>query len=133
MTESQEKEFSILGCKVKYKPLENEDTSARAVIDLVSSRIDSLKEKRPLLRDTDIAVLVALQFASEKVQLEDEYKSSIFQIEETLRSALDPSIREEKLKKDIQTFDMGSSDQDDSVSETLQPSSSDEHGFKSSF
>ena len=133
MTESQEKEFSILGCKVKYKPLENEDTSARAVIDLVSSRIDSLKEKRPLLRDTDIAVLVALQFASEKVQLEDEYKSSIFQIEETLRSALDPSIREEKLKKDIQTFDMGSSDQDDSVSETLQPSSSDEHDFKSSF
>jgi cell division protein ZapA (FtsZ GTPase activity inhibitor) len=88
MTISQEKEFNVLGCKVKYRPLENDSQNAKAVIELVLQEIEELKSKRPLLRDTDIAVLVALKMATEKMQLEDEYKTNILKLEESLQTAL---------------------------------------------
>ena len=88
MTISQEKEFNVLGCKVKHRPLENDSQNAKAVIELVLQEIEELKSKRPLLRDTDIAVLVALKLATEKMQLEDEYKSNILKLEESLQAAL---------------------------------------------
>lgn len=89
MTESQEKEFSVLGCKVKYRPEQNDSHIAKAVIDLVLSEIQDLKTKRPMLKDTDVAVLVALKIATEKMQLEDEYKSNILKLESSLESALE--------------------------------------------
>lgn len=89
MTESQEKEFSVLGCKVKYRPEQNDSHNAKAVIDLVLSEIQDLKTKRPMLKDTDVAVLVALKIATEKMQLEDEYKSNILKLESSLESALE--------------------------------------------
>lgn len=89
MTESQEKEFSVLGCKVKYRPEQNDSHIAKAVIDLVLSEIQDLKTKRPMLKDTDVAVLVALKIATEKMQLEDEYKTNILKLESSLESALE--------------------------------------------
>lgn len=87
MTESQEIEFNVLGCKVKVQP--NQDGGkARAVIEFISEEIEQLKLKRPMLRDTDVAVLVALKIATERVELEDEYKNNIFKLEESLESAL---------------------------------------------
>jgi cell division protein ZapA (FtsZ GTPase activity inhibitor) len=47
-----------------------------------------LKSKRPMLRDTDVAVLVALKIAMEKLELEDEYKNNIFKLEQSLETAL---------------------------------------------
>lgn len=88
MTESQEQEYNVLGCRVKYRPLQNDSQNAKAVIDLVIREIDELKSKRPMLRDTDVAVLVALKLASEKIELEDEYKSNILKLEESLGMAL---------------------------------------------
>jgi cell division protein ZapA len=88
MTESQEKEFNVLGCKVKYRPLQNDSQNAKAVIELVLREIEELKSKRPMLRDTDVAVLVALKLATEKIELEDEYKSNILKLEESLEMAL---------------------------------------------
>lgn len=88
MTQSQEKEFNVLGCKVKYRPEQNDSHNAKAVIDLVLSEIEELKAKRPMLRDTDVAVLVALKIATEKTQLEDEYKTNILKLEESLEAAL---------------------------------------------
>ena len=88
MTESQEKEFNVLGCKVKYRPLQNDSQNAKAVIDLVLREVEALKSKRPMLRDTDVAVLVALKLATEKIELEDEYKSNILKLEESLEMAL---------------------------------------------
>ena len=41
-----------------------------------------------MLRDTDVAVLAALKFATEKMQLEEEYKRNIFKLEESLEIAL---------------------------------------------
>jgi cell division protein ZapA (FtsZ GTPase activity inhibitor) len=88
MTESQEKEFNVLGCKVKYRPLQNDSQNAKVVIELVLREIEELKSKRPMLRDTDVAVLVALKLATEKIELEDEYKSNILKLEESLEMAL---------------------------------------------
>jgi cell division protein ZapA len=88
MTESQEKEFNVLGCKVKYRPLQNDSQNATVVIELVLREIEELKSKRPMLRDTDVAVLVALKLATEKIELEDEYKSNILKLEESLEMAL---------------------------------------------
>jgi cell division protein ZapA len=89
MTPSQEVEFSVLGCKVKFKPEQNDSHIAKAVIDLVLAEIQQLKTTRPQLRDTDVAVLVALKIATEKLQLEDEYKGNILKLEGTLEKALE--------------------------------------------
>ena len=89
MTHSQEVEFSVLGCKVKYRPEQNDSHIAKAVIDLVLSEVQDLKMKRPMLKDTDVAVLVALKIATEKMQLEDEYKTNILKLESSLESALE--------------------------------------------
>ncbi len=89
MTQSQEVEFSVLGCKVKYRPEQNESHIAKAVIDLVLAEIQQLKISRPQLRDTDVAVLVALKIATEKLQLEEEYKGNILKLEGTLEKALE--------------------------------------------
>lgn len=88
MTQSQEQEFDVLGCKVKYRPEHNDNHNAKAVIDLVLSEVQELKSKRPMLRDTDVAVLVALKMATEKMQIEDEYKTNILKLEESLETAL---------------------------------------------
>ncbi len=88
MTESQDQEFNVLGCKVKYRPSLNDSHNAKAVIDLVMLEIQELKNKRPMLRDTDVAVLVALKMATEKLELEDEYKNNILKLEESLETAL---------------------------------------------
>lgn len=88
MTQSQEQEFDVLGCKVKYRPERNDSHNAKAVIDLVLSEVQELKSKRPMLRDTDVAVLVALKMATEKMQIEDEYKMNILKLEESLETAL---------------------------------------------
>jgi cell division protein ZapA (FtsZ GTPase activity inhibitor) len=85
---SQETEFNVLGCKVRLRPEETDSHIAKAVIDLVHSEVESLKRHRPQLRDTDVAVLVALKMATEKMQLEDEYKKNINKLEESLETAL---------------------------------------------
>lgn len=88
MTQSQEVEFSLLGCKVKYRPDQNDGHIALAVIDLLNAEIQQLKNKRPMLKDTDVAILVALKIATEKMQLEEEYKKNIFKLEDSLEHAL---------------------------------------------
>lgn len=85
---SQEVEFSVLGCKVRYRPEANDSHIAKAVIDLVHSEVQNLKTARPGLKDTDVAVLVALKIATEKMQLEEEYKNTVLKLEESLESAV---------------------------------------------
>ena len=85
---SQDIEYNVLGCKVRVRPDQNDSHNAKAVIDLVNAEIEQLKSARPLLRDTDLAVLVALKVATEKMQLEDEYRDNIIKLEGSLETAL---------------------------------------------
>ena len=85
---SQDTEYNVLGCKVRVRPDQNDSHNAKAVVDLINAEIQQLKINRPQLRDTDVAVLVALKVATQKMQLEDEYKQNIFKLEESLETAL---------------------------------------------
>ena len=81
-------EYSVLGCKVRVSPDRPDSHNAKLVVDKVNTEINQLKSSRPLLKDTDVAVLVALQMATEKLQLEEEYKRNILKLEESLEAAL---------------------------------------------
>lgn len=85
---SQEKEISILGCKVRYNPEQDDNNIAKAVVELVNNEIISLKTQRPQLRDTDVAVLIALKVAKDMLTLENEYKGNIVKLEESLNLAM---------------------------------------------
>jgi cell division protein ZapA (FtsZ GTPase activity inhibitor) len=85
---SQDIEYNVLGCKVRVRPDQNDSNNAKAVVDLINAEVQLLKTSRPQLRDTDVAVLVALKIATEKMQLGDEYKQNIFKLEESLETVL---------------------------------------------
>lgn len=85
---SQDTEYNVLGCKVRVRPDQNESANAKAVVELVNAEIQQLKSSRPQLRDTDLAVLVALKMATEKLQLQDEYRQNILKLEDSLETAL---------------------------------------------
>lgn len=85
---SQEVEFNVLGCRVKVRPDQEDSHIARSVVDFVNTEVMQLKEARPSLKDTDVAVLVALKIATENKHLEEEYKASISRLEESLARAL---------------------------------------------
>ena len=86
---SQEVEFNVLGCRVKVQPDQEDSHIARAVVDLVNSEVIKLKSARPTLKDTDVAILVALKIATENKHLELEYKKNILMLEESLQKALE--------------------------------------------
>lgn len=86
---SQEVEFNVLGCRVKVQPDQEDSHIARSVVDLVNSEVIKLKSARPTLKDTDVAVLVALKIATENKHLELEYKKNILMLEESLQKALE--------------------------------------------
>lgn len=85
---SQDIEFNVLGCKVRYNPEQDDGQVAKQVIELVQTEINALRTSRPGLKDTDVAVLVALKIATEMKQLEEEYKKNVFKLEESLETAL---------------------------------------------
>lgn len=85
---SQDIEFNVLGCKVRYNPEQDDGQVAKQVIELVQTEINALRTTRPGLKDTDVAVLVALKIATEMKQLEEEYKKNVFKLEESLETAL---------------------------------------------
>jgi len=85
---SQEIEFNVLGCRVKVRPDQEDSHIARSVVDFVNEEILQLKSARPSLRDTDVAVLVALKIATENRHLEAEYKDNILKLEKSLAQAL---------------------------------------------
>jgi cell division protein ZapA (FtsZ GTPase activity inhibitor) len=85
---SEQLEFNVLGTKVKFQQQADVNNSSEKVVNLVLERMDTLRKKNPSLSDKDIVVLTALGFAHEKVELGDEYKSSINLLEESLEKAL---------------------------------------------
>lgn len=84
---SQEAEVEILGCQVKLRPADQDREVAAAVVDLVKAEVEDLRKARPSLRETDVAVLVALKMAMEKVKLEHEFKTAVLRLEGSLESA----------------------------------------------
>ena len=60
-------EFNVLGYQVKFSPTGVNNASPREAVDLVREEASLIKAKAPTLADGQIAVLVALKLASEKL------------------------------------------------------------------
>ena len=81
-------DVDILGCQVKLRPNDSDRDVAQAVIKLVSKEVVDLQKARPNLRETDVAVLVALKMATDKVKLENEFKETVLKLERSLEHAV---------------------------------------------
>lgn len=82
-------EFNILGSQVRLSAQESEDTKARLAIDLVLDEVEKLKGQNSRLKDTDIAVLVALKMASKSIEVEDDFKESVSSLKLGINEALE--------------------------------------------
>ena len=87
---SQVSEIDILGCRVKTRSEDSDKDIAESVIRLVQKEVTELQKARPQLKPADVAVLVALKIATEKVKMEQDFKSVILKIESSVESALSP-------------------------------------------
>lgn len=82
-------EFNILGCQIRIKPDEARDQQAKRAIDIVNHEIENLKKSSPKLSDLDCAVLTALKIASDKLDVENEYRETTLALKTGINDALD--------------------------------------------
>ncbi|MEX0798563.1 MAG: cell division protein ZapA [Bacteriovoracaceae bacterium] len=82
-------EFNILGCQVRIKSDEARDKQAKQAVNIVNQEIENLKKSNPKLKDMDCAVLTALKLASEKLDVETEYKETASALKAGITDALD--------------------------------------------
>ena len=88
MTENKKVlEYKILGSTVRIASDTAGDTAVEAV-NLVREEIKSLRDSNRVLKDIDIAVLVALKMASERINVSSEYKENILSLRAGVSDAL---------------------------------------------
>lgn len=81
--------YDVFGFRVKFKPDEDSGrVSAEQVIDYVRKEGNSLLDRVPNLNRDQLAVLLSLKFASEKLNLEDEYRENIEKFQSTANDIL---------------------------------------------
>lgn len=90
MTESNEGlEFNILGCQIRIKSDQASHQQARRAVDIVNDEIEQLKRSNSKLKEVDVAVLAALKLATDKLDLEHEYKETTQALKAGINDALD--------------------------------------------
>ncbi len=89
MSTSSEYEFEVLGCRVKFNPVVDGGLSPTKVIELVNKEAQVIRASAPNRSDAEIAVLVALKLASEKIAIETEYKDNLNKLENSVSDALE--------------------------------------------
>ncbi|GAB4417506.1 MAG: hypothetical protein OHK0056_26470 [Bacteriovoracaceae bacterium] len=86
---NNELEFDVLGYKVKLKdgetPRRNSPTKA---VQLVLDKARSILDRYPSLDRGKVGVLVALELAAEKLELESEYREEIDNLGQMAAEAL---------------------------------------------
>ncbi len=83
-------EYEILGYKVKLR--EGDDLnqlSPDQVVELVRSESDKIMQRAPHLERGEVALLVALQMAQEKLVLDNQYHTELTDLKEKAGKALD--------------------------------------------
>lgn len=81
--------FEVLGFRIKFKPDEGYDKeSATKIVDEVLKASQKLKDKLPQLDQGQIAILTALQMASDRISLENEYRVNIDKLRSEASDAL---------------------------------------------
>jgi len=83
------KEYNVLGHNIRLKESSDKDTiSPDEVVEFVSGEINAIKQSAPNLADSQVAVLVALKLAEEKLSLEKDFKHNMNSLQKTAREAL---------------------------------------------
>ena len=75
-----QREYNILGFSVKVNPEDEGEESkvtSQQVVDFVQTRILELKDKYPQLSDAQISVLLAMNTAREKLEMEQDFRESV--------------------------------------------------------
>lgn len=81
--------FEVLGFKIKLKKDEKlEGITPAQIVSLVNAEAQNLYKEAPNLAPHQVAVLLALKFAGEKLALDKEYKENITQLHTTAVDAL---------------------------------------------
>ena len=89
MTIQSEKEFDVLGYRLRYCPDSSSATiSADEVVEYFNQRANGLRSRYPHLDPGQVATLLALDIAKEKLVLEREFKTSMHNLEEHTKKAL---------------------------------------------
>ena len=84
------REHEILGMKLNVQNEEERRstvTSAR-VIDFVQKEVDKLKEQYPQLDNAQLAVLLSMNMARQRLEIEADFKANIEDIERSTQLAL---------------------------------------------
>ena len=85
----EDKEFNVLGYNIRLKEAdEGQLITPEEIVELVMREADMIREKSPNLNQGQIAVLVALKVASEKMSLDKEYRDNITRLQSTASDAL---------------------------------------------
>jgi hypothetical protein len=81
--------FEVLGFKIKLKEDEKLDgISPTDIVGFVQTEASKIFRQSPQLAPDQVAVLLALKFAGEKLALEKEYRENIHQLRVTAVDAL---------------------------------------------
>ncbi|PIP95002.1 MAG: hypothetical protein COW00_18095 [Bdellovibrio sp. CG12_big_fil_rev_8_21_14_0_65_39_13] len=84
-----ELEFDVLGYKVRMKDDGSDRrTSPSKAVELVLERARSILDRYPSLDRGKVAVLVALELAADKLDLENEYREDIEKLHQTTTEAI---------------------------------------------
>ena len=83
------KEFSVLGHNIRLKNSGEEGSvSPQEIVDIVMNEAEEIRKCAPGLADSQIAVLVALKLAEEKLSIERDFKNNIASLQMTAKNAL---------------------------------------------
>ena len=86
---SEVKEYQVLGHNFRLKESnENEIVSATEVVKYVETIADNIRQQAPSISNSQLASLVALELAKEKLTLEREYQNEISDVKNLSDNAL---------------------------------------------
>lgn len=82
-------EFEVLGQKIKLRADEGASSvPPELIVSTVLEEAKKIHEKSPHLSQAQLATLVALKLASEKLSLDKEYRETIEELQLTAKDAL---------------------------------------------
>lgn len=81
-------DFEVLGFKLKLKPSVDGRSDPREVLDLVREEADRISSRSPSLDRGEVAILVALKMACDRLDIEREYRDNIESFSATAKDAL---------------------------------------------
>ena len=84
---NKNEDYEILGYKVRFKPEVGDHIDPQGCVDLVNKLVKEINQNAPELDKAQTAILVALRLASEKIDLEVDFKESIQQLHSAANDA----------------------------------------------